>query len=357
MVIHVLHIVGCMNRGGQETLLMNLFRNINRTKIIFDFVVQTYKECDYDKEILELGGKIYRIPAIYKNPFKRFIQLKNIVKKNCYKIIFRHSDKSIEWPDLLSAKLGGAKKLVYHSHNSNAKNYLLHKLFRPVMNFISNDKFACSYEAGKWMFGSKKFTIIKNAIDSRLFQFNFVLREQFSKKIGIENKFVIGHIGRFDKQKNHVFLIDVFYEISKMEPNVALLLIGNGHLENQIKKKVQTLEIQDKVHFLGIRSDINDIYSTMDIFLFPSNHEGFPLVSIEAQTNGLKIFCSDVISREIDISKTSEFISLMKRPSEWAEIILAYMKSYNVKNRKSFTNHSYDVRETIKQIENIIGLH
>lgn len=341
MVIKVLHIVSNMNRAGQETFLMNIYRAIDKKNVRFDFIVQTKEKCDYDDEIISLGGYIYHLPAVFKNPIHRFCELKKIVKDNQYHIVHRHSDKSIEWVDLASAKLGGAKILIYHAHNSSSKFKLVHFLCRPINNLLAGEKFACSKLAGQWVFGKRKHkagkvTIIPNAIDVDKFRFNFETRKRVRDVWGLQNKLVIGHVGRFSNQKNHKFLVEIFACVHQQNPNTMLMLVGDGELKPEIEQFVKELELSNAVLFLGSRHDVHELYQAMDVFVLPSHYEGLPVVGIEAQCAGLPVLLSDNISNEVAITDLVHFQSLSDSVQNWAQninTIIASAKRHNTREQ------------------------
>lgn len=308
-----------MNIGGAETFIMNTYRNIDREKVQFDFVIHTEKKCDYEDEIEKLGGRIYRIPQLSKHPIKNMLGLKKIFKQadKPYKVVHRHTNSSIVFTDLIIAKMMGIRKIIVHSHSTNSKNTFIHKLFRPLMR-LANVKYACSQEAGKWLFGKKqKFEVINNGIDLEKYKFNKEIRQKERKELGIkENEILIGHVGRFNIAKNHEFLIKVFYEFQK-DKNAKLVLLGVGELQQKIKEQVEKLGIEQKVMFLGLRQDVNRVMQAMDLFLFPSIYEGLPLTLIESQAAGLPILASDTITDQCNITRNINFLSLEENETTW----------------------------------------
>lgn len=280
--IIVAHIMGKWNGGGVESVVMNYYRNIDRNRIQFHFL------CDEDstdipyEEIEKLGGKVIVIPP-YQKLFKYQKELYRIFKENNYKIIHSHINALSVFP-LRIAKKAGVPIRIAHSHStSNKKEWkknILKMILRPFSKLYANNYFACTEYAGKWLFGKKvverkELNVINNAIDLKKFEFNENIRGELRKELGIrEDVLVIGHVGRFMKQKNHEFLIDVFNELIKKNENSILMLIGQGPLLNEMKQKVRDLNIEDKVKFIGQVTDIEKYYNIMDIFLFPSIYEG-----------------------------------------------------------------------------------
>ena len=280
--IIVAHIMGKWNGGGVESVVMNYYKNIDRNRIQFHFL------CDEDstdipyEEIEKLGGKVIVIPP-YQKLFKYQKELYRIFKENNYKIIHSHINALSVFP-LRIAKKEGVPIRIAHSHStSNKKEWkknILKMILRPFSKLYANNYFACTEYAGKWLFGKKvverkELNVINNAIDLKKFEFNENTREDLRKELGIkEDVLVIGHVGRFMKQKNHEFLIDVFEKAIKQDDNIYLILVGQGPLEDKIKEMAKEKGIEDKILFLGQRNDVNKLYQAMDIFVLPSLYEG-----------------------------------------------------------------------------------
>ena len=326
--IRVLQVVTIMNRGGLETMLMNYYRKIDRSKIQFDFMVHREERGDYDDEIEAMGGRIYRVLPIKPGNYKRYFQqLDNFfIKHKEYRVVHSHINENSGFV-LKAAKKYNIPCRIAHSHLADLKlDYKYPFRLYGRINLKSNvtEYFACSKDAGKWLFkNSKKDVIVlNNAVDAELFTPNNEVREKIRKKLNIENKFVIGHVGRFNPQKNHKFLIDVFNEILKIKNDAVLLMVGDGYLFDEVRTKVEKLGIQNNVKFLGIRSDIPTLMQGMDLFLFPSLFEGLPVVLVEAQAAGLKCVTSTGVTKESDLTDSLEFYDLNLSPKEWAEKVL-----------------------------------
>lgn len=348
-----------MNRGGAETLIMNLYRNIDRSKVQFDFL--TCKEGVFDNEIVKMGGKVHRIPYISDvGHFKYVKELNNFFITNYqYKIVHSHMDKMTGLV-LREAKKAGIPIRISHSHNTSSEGGIASKVYKWYAgNFIlrnTTNFFACSNYAAKWLFKKKSHStkILKNGIECDKFVFSQRVREEVRRELKLDtNTFVLGHVGRFAHQKNHGFLIETFAEFHKINQDSVLILVGDGPLRLDIKKQVENLNLQDKVKFVGIRSDIQRLLQSFDVFVFPSLHEGLPVSLIEAQGSGLPCIISDNISQEVDIgSNLIEFIALSDK-GLWIEKI----KGISAKHvgRKNITStlakQGYDIRETAANIE------
>ncbi|MFF2447138.1 glycosyltransferase family 1 protein [Neobacillus sp. NPDC058068] len=350
----LLCIVGSMNAGGAETFLMKVYRALDKNKYQMDFYVASKEEGFYEEEIISMGGKIHRSIPKSKRIVKSFNTLKDIVRKEKYDYVMRISQHSLSTIDLLAAKFGGAKVLVFRS--SNTKTYggrvhqILHLVFKWLSITIPNIKIAPSTEAAEFMFGKgciqrKKAIILKNAIALDNFHFDLDTRTAIREEFQIKNKFVVGHVGRFNNAKNHSFLIDVFNEIVKKHKESVLILVGKGELESDIKNKIKTLGLTDKVIFTGVRSDVPNIMMAMDVLIFPSFFEGMPNVIIEAQATGLHCIISDSITREAGITKLVDYLSLKDSTKIWAEKALEYRQEDVVRESMNdkFKIAGYDI--------------
>lgn len=350
----ILHLSGTMNMGGQETLIMNIYRNIDRSKVQFDFVVNTEERCFYEDEIEKLGGKVYRVPRL-KHIFKHWKELSKILKENKYDVIHRHTCSQVVFIDLLIAKLCKVKTRIIHSHNMSVdKKYEhLYKIFTPLINGLSTIKYACSENAGKWLYGKNKedFKIIYNGIDIDKFLYNEDARKKIRSEFNISDDIkVYGNVGRLSYQKNHIFLLDVFKNILEKDPKSVLLLCGDGEIRSEIEEKAKELNIYEKVIFAGVRKDINYMYQAMDFFVFPSHFEGLPVAFIEAQSTGLPCFFFDkTIAQLSRISNNIYAFDENATASTWAETILANNEIKDRKiNKKDF--EKFDINYTTAQV-------
>ena len=351
------------NLGGIETFLINYYRNINKKNIQFDFVNIYNKKLYFQNEIEDMGGKVYKLTSYYKRPIKYIKELIKLINENNYEIIHCNMNSAVMIYPLIAGKLSKAKIVIAHSHNSSSDKGILktvlHNINKHFIPLFANTFFACSIEAGKWFFNNKKlnsdrFKVIYNAIDTEKFIYNEKMREEKLKELKIDkNKKIIGHVGRFEKQKNHEFLIDIFNEIFKKEPNAILLLIGDGSLKQHIKEKTIELNIQDKVIFLGKRNDVEELYQAMDVFVFPSLYEGLGTVLIEAQYSGLPCVVSNKIPNETQITDTIKYLQLEKT-SEWKENILYFINNKKVKRENNVLKDvakQFDIKIAAKELE------
>ena len=356
MPIRVLQIVTTMNRGGLETMLMNYYRHIDRSKVQFDFLVHRPEEGDYEKEIRSLGGRIYRVPTL--NPFSPGYYKSLILffdEHNEYNIVHCHLDCMSASPLSVAKKHGVAHRFA-HAHNKSQDKdlkYPIKLLCKRLIPFFANDLFACGKEAGEWMFNGRVFTVINNAIDASRFILTESMRHIKREELNLNESFTVCHVGRFNPQKNHSFIIDVFNQLLKIEPQAKLLLVGNGDGLSAIKDKVYSFNIEKSVQFLGVRSDIPEILMAADAYLFPSVYEGVSLATIEAQASGLPCFFSDRIPAECKVTDNVIFIPLEKSPSYWAEQIYCCRGCKRSNNLEYIKAAGYDICNKAEQLENL----
>lgn len=369
-MIRVLHILDSLDYGGIESFLVNIYRKIDREKIQFDFIIFKDDNC-YEKEVLKYGGKIYKFNIDKKNKLiwmiKSIKAIKNTINNENYKIIHCHNCSLL---GILKGTLAGrfcrgSKIIIAHSHNTGMpENNLLDKIERfflkELIALSSDFYFACSKDAALSKFPRRKITddsnnfkIIHNAIDINKFMFNNKCRISLREKLEIDDDFVIGHIGRFEYQKNHIFLIKVFNELVKRYSKSKLLLVGGGKLEETIKQEVTKLNLQDKVIFMGAQKNVEEYYQCMDVFVLPSIFEGLGIVLIEAQANGLKCIISNTIPHDAII--TSNVITRdINNLNEWVDSLLQVKENLSRSNcLKEIKKNGYDLDNEAKELENI----
>ena len=355
----VAQVIGKWLGGGVESVVMNYYRNIDRSKIQFDFI------CDEDstnipyEEIEKLGGRVILVPP-YQKISKYNKRLKEIFKKNNYKIIHSHINTLSVFP-LRIAKKCEIPVRIAHSHSTtNKKEWkknLLKQILKPFSKKYATDYFACSEYAGRWLFGDKVFdegkvTVINNAIDLDKFKYDEKIRKKKRKELKLsDDTLVIGHIGRFVKQKNHEFLIDIFNELHKKNKNSKLLLIGQGPLKEYIEQKVNNLGLKDSVIFLGQREDVNELYQAMDVFLLPSLYEGLGMVAVEAQASGLSCVVSTEVPEIAKVSEKIEFVDLDKSLEIWADTIRKVINQDRNIDFKRIKNAGFDIKIESEKLE------
>lgn len=322
-----------MDAGGAETFLMKIYRNIDREKFQFDFLVNTKKESFYDNEIVKMGGKIYYVPPKSKNILVYAWKTYKIVKENNYEYVLRMTAHSLGSLDLLIAMIAGASQRALRATNagniSGSMGKIFNKLFSWMPRRIPTVKIAPSTEAAEFLFGkgciaNHEVCLLKNAIPLAFYQYDKKQRNRIREEFDISSNFVIGHVGRFNKQKNHKFLIEVFSEVIKVKPEAILILVGKGELENDIREQILMLGLGDKVIFTGVRKDIPSLLMAMDIMIFPSFFEGMPNIIIEAQATGLPCLVSDSITNEVKLTDLIHYKSVKADDAKcWSKIVIS----------------------------------
>lgn len=365
--IRVLQIVGRMDRGGIENFVMNIYRNIDREKVQFDFLAHYGREAAFNDEIRAMGGRIYEMPAIrdethvyYWKIFEYISALSKFFKDHQeYKIIHGQmtNTASIYMP---IAKKHGVTTRIAHSHNSHGKvgmlGFVTDVLKKPVFKYAT-DLFACSEAAAKYFYPESfikdgKVKIVPNAVDAGKFRFNPEKREKMRAEFGVSDKLVIGCVGRFRTEKNQTFLIDVLGEAIKTEPDAVLLFAGDGPLEDDVKKKAAGMGLAEKCIFLGMRSDIPDVMQAMDVLAMPSLFEGLPVTGIEAQAGGLYVIASTGVPEEMNAIGMVEFIDLEADKKTWADRLIEKAKQPKEDTFNQIEKARYDIHTLAPWLQN-----
>lgn len=356
----VLQVLGGTTLGGAESRIMDIYRNIDRTKVQFDFVVHNKREDHYNQEIRSLGGKIYRIPKF------RFYNILNYRK--AWRIFFHEhlefvavhghmtSTAAIYLP---IAKENGIPITIAHARSAGTDPGLKGMLTRWMRKHLyecADYCFTCSKIAGDAVFGAKnmqsgKIQIIPNAIDISNYVYDGVVRKQIREEYGLQDAYVIGHVGRFHYAKNHTFLLDIFAELYKKKENARLLLLGEGNLLPEIREKAVRLGIQEKVIFAGNHTNVRDYYQAMDYLVFPSHFEGLPGTIVEAQAAGLRCLISDTIAEEVVVTELVKTMSLRKSAEEWADYVLGHLLYERKQNLSALKKAGFDVKSQVTKLQ------
>lgn len=339
--IRVLHIVGKMDRAGAETMIMNLYRHIDRKVVQFDFITFTTQQGDYDEEILALGGRI--IPILANNSIERMFKLTKFLKQHSeYQIIHAHMLLNNVF-HLLAAKKAGIQHRISHSHStSNAKNTIIAKLYekfaRNLNKKLSTKKIACGKEASKYLFNTtENVWLLNNAIDLQLYnEISLTHRDSWKTiKSDIQDLKII-QVGRLNEVKNHNFSLEIARKLKEQGINFTFFIIGQGSLEDSIRKNVQDYGLEENVFLLGVRSDVPNLMAGADVMLMPSLHEGFPVVLVESQAIGLPSILSENIAKEVDLNLgLVKFLSL-ENIDNWVET-LKNQKNQPIPQSKIYT--------------------
>lgn len=321
-MIRVLHIVGKMDRAGAETMLMNLYRHIDRTQVQFDFITFTRDQGDYDEEILALGGKIF--PIIANNSIERMFKLTSFLKQHSeYRIVHAHMLLNNAF-HLLAAKKAGISHRISHSHNtSNGKSGTIANLYEKFAIYLnknlSTKKIACGKEAAEYLFNtSENVWLLNNAIDLRSYNEISLSNKNSWKavKSNLQGLKII-QVGRLNKVKNHDFSLEIAKRLKEQGVNFTFFIVGQGPLEDSIKKNIQHYGLEKNVFLLGVRSDVPQLMAGSDVMLMPSLHEGFPVVLVESQAIGLKSIISSSISDAVDLGVNLIEFKDLNNIDEW----------------------------------------
>lgn len=362
-MVRILQELSTLDGGGVAKLLYDYYRNIDHNKVHFDFVISNY----YDKGIYEdyftsQGCKIFKIVKKIENKEKYLKQIEEIIRNGDYDVI--HSHYGIFSHEVMEiAKKYGIKKRIAHSHIAyepidnfqKLKNIIHRKL--AVAN--TTDLFACGRDAGIYMWGKSavkngKVHIMKNAVDTSKFAFSNEKRIEKRKVLGVEDKFVIGIVGRLSEQKNYPFLWRVYKKVLEKRNDTALIVVGRGTEEKEIKSLAKKMGIYDKISFLGIRDDVPELLNAMDLFVFPSLYEGLPVVLVENQSNGLMSFASDKITNEMAVTDLVKFLPIEGTEDQWAEEICNYKPSIENREfyRQQIIDNGYDIKSASLEMQN-----
>lgn len=325
-------IVGKMDSGGKKNLIMEYYRHIDRDKVQFDFICDSDSQAIPEAEIIDLGGRVYKISP-YQHILKNMLDIKKIFKENKYQVVHAYNSTMNVFPMAVAKQCGIPVRIsesLSMAHKGDWKT-ILKIMLRPMSRLFANYYMSCGTDCGKWQFGDKLFEkgrvdVFKTVINTEFNSYNPELRQKTRKEFGWEDKIVIGHIGRFTPQKNSIHMIEIFGAVARKEPKAILCLIGDGELKEEMLTKIAELGIEKQVSYLGRREDIQQFYNAMDCFILPSLYEGLPVVGLEAESCGLPMFFSTEVTREANACELGHFISLNESCDVWASQILKFTK-------------------------------
>ena len=362
-MLRVLHSVSNMGRAGIETMLMNYYREMDRDRIQFDFLANKPVPGEYDEEIRSLGGRVFVSPGLNPVHYPRYRQyVSDLLQENRdIRIVHAHNE-AMGYYALQSAKDAGIRIRIAHAHNTRIirdYKYPLKLVCKQLLPGAATDYWSCGRDAGIYYYGKKRWNtsgfILHNAIDVERFGFRPEVREHQRRQTGLEKCFVIGHVGRFNVQKNHSRLLDIFAAVAKAVPEARLVLIGTGELEQAMKEKAQHLGILDRTIMPGQMADVSAWYQAMDCFVLPSLFEGLPVVGIEAQAAGLPCVFSDRVTDEVLLSPEACRISLDTDDSEWARQIAAARQpeTNRLQGMETVRRAGYDIHKEARKLQEI----
>ncbi len=357
--IRILHMIGSLNIGGSQSMVVNLHKAIDRSKVQFDYIIDRPGELYFAETIRQLGGKIYELPTFKGFNFLEIRKSWKTFFKNHpeYRILHSHirSYASLYLP---IAKKAGLKTII-HSHNTSSGKgvkAVVKSCLQYGLRKNADYYFACSKAAGKWLFGEKitkqsNYFVLNNAIDVGKYAFSEQSRKKIRDEFNIKDQFVVGHVGRFHPQKNHLFLVDVFARVHEKYPNSILMLVGTGELMNLVKEKIAEYKLNDSVIFAGARSDVNELLSAFDVFLFPSLFEGLPVTLVEAQAAGVPCFVSSTITQEVDFANKIKYIPISDGAEFWAnEIMSSISQNCRLSMYEEIKKAGYDIQYTANKL-------
>lgn len=356
-MVRILHVFGGLNRGGAETMIMNLYRNVDKSIVQFDFITHNENMRDYAEEICSMGGKIYVFPKFTGGNYIELTKKWSEFFSNHPEYTILHSHvRSYASLYIPIAKKNGVKTII-HSHstsNGSGIKSLVKKLLQFPLRYQADRFIGCSDASGEWLFGKKvtrseKYTTLQNAIDIDKFKFNNVVRSQYRAELDLNGRVYI-HVGRLHPAKNHSFLLEVFSQIKGLDPTAVLLIVGDGELRQSIESQIISLDLASSVRMLGSRSDVENLLMAADVFLFPSEWEGVPLTVVEAQASGLPCLVSDRVTRDVCVSDLVVRLPIDEGADCWAR----YAETLDI-NRRDVSSEiaaaGYDVRKNARWLE------
>lgn len=346
------------NMGGKETYIINVFKLLKKLHYRVYFIAYN-NQIAYEEDLIEQGAVIIRLPARNEGYWKFCKALDDLFKKNTFDVIWSHKTTLSSCEALSIAKKNKVRIRIIHSHSSanmgGRFTYIMHIINKIRIRYIANRYIACSEEASKWFYGNHDSIILKNAINLSSFKFNKEMREKIREKYSIGNEIVVGHVGRFGLEKNHIKIIEVFAELCKNNQNVKLVLCGDGEQRDCVEQCIFKYGLDEDVILTGVINNVNEILQAFDVFIMPSLFEGLPFVLIEAQAAGLRCVVSDTVSKESDVAGWNTFLPLSADIKTWAkEVKNAARPNDRKKGFELLKSKGFDIADNIKVIEKII---
>jgi len=356
--IRIAQIIGKAVISGVDSVVMNYYRHIDKSRVQFDFFMDGYNKTPLDEEILDLGGRVIKLEPYEKSMRTNMRQCREAFEKNRYTIVHSHLNTLSVFP-LYAAYCAKVPVRIAHSHSTTSrgefKRNLMKQALRPFSKTFATHYAACADYTARWLFGTKavkqgKVRLIQNAVDTSRFFPDTAAGKRIRKEFKLENRFIIGHIGRFAYQKNHELLVRVFAEVYKKNPNATLILVGTGELEAEVRSLVKELGIEQAVIFTGIRRDIPDFLNAFDVFFLPSRYEGLPVVGMEAQAAGLPCLMSDAITKDTAVTPLVEFFPLTAAVGDWADKLLTYENREKRTYPDLLRNSGFEIKQEAEKL-------
>ena len=340
-----------MGFDGQTLFPLRITAPMNCVRA--DFL--TYASCDdrIRAQVEAAGGQVFVAPSRLRHPIRYIRYVSGVIRQNGYRVVHAHGSSCTLAIDLLAAKLGGAPVRIAHSHNSQCRFTLLHRLLRPLFLMLYTRALACGDEAGRWLYGKRPFDVVRNAIDTRAYAFAPAARESARAELNLGDSLTLGCVAGFTAIKNHAFLLDVFARLLKRRPDCTLVLVGDGELRGELTQRAQALGIAGRVRFTGVRTDVPRLLQAMDAMLLPSLFEGFPTVALEWQSAGLPVLMSDSVTRGCALTSRVQFLPL--EPERWVQAVLDLPTVDRAKSSRegadALTHAGYDLQTASKWLE------
>lgn len=360
-MIRVLHSVSNMDRGGIETMLMNYYRHMDRTHVQFDFLIHKPQVGTFEEEILQLGGRVFITPGLNPLRYPQYMHyLQQVVQQHPEIRILHAHNESLALYALHAAKLAELPIRIAHAHNTGILldwKWPLKRICKPFLSAAATELWACGSAAGHYYFGHNQWNargkIIHNAINVDAFRFSKAERQRIRNHYGWQDKTVIGHVGRFDAQKNHARLLDIFACYAKQNEKAVLVLVGEGALAVEMRQKAKRLGLENRIFFAGMQDNVSPWYQAMDVFLMPSRFEGLPVVAVEAQAAGLPCLFSSAVPEEAMLAAHAVALSLSEKDEVWADEIsrLAANQFDRTTGAEIIRNAGYDIVQEAKRLQ------
>lgn len=352
-MLNILMITNNMELNGISTVVMNYFCNIDSKKFHIEIAAGTPVADKYINVVKDKGSMIHALPSRKLDSWNYYKGLYHILKRKRFDIVHVHGNSSTMAVELLIAYLCGVKIRIAHSHSTTCENMKLHKIMKPFFKVLYTHGFACGELAGKWMFNNHSFTVIPNGFIIEKFKYNEDYRKEIRGSLKIEDKFVLGHVGRFNAPKNQAYLLKIFKFIAEKKSDAVLLLVGTGPMFNEIKQQIELHPYRDRIILYGETTTPEKLYMAMDVFVFPSRYEGLPVTLLEAQISGLPCLISDVITDEAVLSNHVQMLSIDEEPQVWVKHILT-IKTFDRKElyyslEKKIDN--YNIKNNVRELE------
>lgn len=340
-----------MGFDGQTLFPLRITAPMDRVRA--DFL--TYGGCDdrIRAQVEARGGQVFVAPSRLRHPIRYIRYVSGVIRQNGYRVVHAHGSSCTLAIDLLAAMLGGARVRIAHSHNSQCRFTLLHRLLRPLFMALYTRALACGDAAGHWLYGKRPFDVVRNAIDTRAYAYDPAARDSARAELNLSDSLTLGCVAGFTAIKNHAFLLDVFARLLKRRPDCTLVLVGDGDLRDELTQRAQALGVADRVRFTGVRTDVPRLLQAMDAMLLPSLFEGFPTVALEWQSAGLPVLMSDSVTRDCALTGLVQFLPL--EPERWVQAVLDLPTTDRAKSSRegvdALTRAGYDLQTASKWLE------